>query len=66
MRACCKLLDDLLMAAMDAIKDANRQPGILQVNFIERMVMSHIRAKRLDRFFTEPGSTGITFHTDYC
>jgi hypothetical protein len=31
---------------MDAIEDANRQPGILQVNFFEREIVLHIRLSR--------------------
>jgi hypothetical protein len=39
MSASHKFTDDLLMPAMNAIKDTNGQPGILQGNFIERAVM---------------------------
>jgi hypothetical protein len=42
MCACCKFLDNLLMAAMDPVKDANSQPGILQIHFLKGMVMLHI------------------------
>ena len=34
-------LYDLLVPAVDAVKDADGQPGILQINFFERAVMSH-------------------------
>src|SRR5215211_5981720 len=44
MRARCKFSDNLLVTTMDAIKDANGQPDILQVNFRERTVMSHKRS----------------------
>ena len=36
-----KFLHNLLVTAVDSIKDANGQPGILQVNFVERTVMLH-------------------------
>jgi hypothetical protein len=41
MSACCNFLEDLLVTAMHAIEDTNGQPGIFQVYFIERVVMSH-------------------------
>ncbi len=41
MSASHKPIDDLLMSAMDTIKDANGQPGILEGNFIEGTVMLH-------------------------
>ncbi len=54
MGACCKFLDDLLVTAVDAIKDANRQPGILQVDFLERTVMLHVRNRALHIALSQP------------
>src|ERR1700690_1714635 len=45
MRARCEFANDLLMTAMDAIKDANRQPAILQVKFFQRMGVDHCKHK---------------------
>ncbi len=35
MRACCKFLDYLLVAAMHAVEDANRQPAVLQIKLVQ-------------------------------
>ena len=40
--ACGQLLDNFLVTSMNAIKDADRQPGIFQVNFFKRTGMLHI------------------------
>jgi hypothetical protein len=38
-----KLFDDFTMSAMDAVIYSNGQPGILQGNFFEGLIMSHIK-----------------------
>lgn len=40
-RACREMVKDSLMTAMDAIKDANRQPGVLNRNVGEGTIMLH-------------------------
>src|SRR5215211_2905709 len=42
MRACCEFFEYLLVTAMHTVKDTNGQPGILQIGFFKRSVMSHI------------------------
>jgi hypothetical protein len=34
-RTCGEAFQDFLMAAMDAVKDPNRQPGVLQADFFQ-------------------------------
>jgi hypothetical protein len=42
MSACCKFPDNLLVPAVDTVKDANSQPRVLQTSFFKGMVMLHI------------------------
>src|SRR5215203_1879774 len=41
MSARCQFLDNLLMTQMDAVKDANGQPGFFEINFFKGPVMLH-------------------------
>jgi hypothetical protein len=47
MCACRELADDLMMAAMDAVEDADGQPGVLEFEVVEGAEMCH--SKRIGR-----------------
>src|ERR1700690_1112036 len=45
MSACCQFFNDLLVTAMNTVKDADRQPAILQIELVEGMGVDHLNTR---------------------